>query len=144
MKFQDNYEGKIAEQLAEVSLMRTGLVSVQKSMSQDCDLIAFRKDKPEEPILVEVKATTASENEILSKFEGLIRKLDANPSKHPYLIFFVNSEEQTGYFFLATSKNQRKLHRLRMDLLTNWTSCKPVFLDRYSGLYFGIKKMQKI
>jgi hypothetical protein len=118
MKLQDSYNEIIAEQIAQVYLSRTGLVTVSKTLDFEADLIASRKDKPEERIIVEVKATTVDENQIPVKYKDTISKFERKMNLQPSLIFFINSEKKTGYFQIFSSKNQKKLHRLRMDLLS--------------------------
>lgn len=118
MKLQDIYNEIIAEQLAEVYLSRTGLVTVQKNFDLNTDFIALRKDKPEEYLLVEVKATIFSEYEIPVKFSDIIQRNENDSTRNPSIIFFINIERQTGYFQIFSTKNERKLHPLRMDLLS--------------------------
>lgn len=118
MKLQDSYNEIIAEQLAQVYLSRTGLVVVQKSLDISADLIALRKDKPEEHLLVEAKATNIGEAEIPVKFKDIIQRNTTGTSQNPSIIFFINTERQTGYFQIFSPKNERKLHPLRMDLLS--------------------------
>ncbi len=133
MKLQDSYNEIIAEQLAQVYLSRTGMVIVQKSLDIRADLIALRKDKPEEYLLVEVKATDINENEIPAKFGDIMLRNERAASGNPSIIFFINTEKQTGYFQLFSTKNEKKLHPLRMDLLSTELS---KFFSSIGGMEF--------
>lgn len=117
MKLQDSYNEIIAEQLAQVYLSRTGLVVIQKSLDTNADMIAFRKGRSEEFLMVEVRVINVGKDEIPLKFHDTIFKIEKSfPTSS--IIFFINTEKQTGYFQLFSRKNEKKLFDLRMDLLS--------------------------
>lgn len=134
MKLGDSYNEIIAEKVVELALTRTGLVDVEKNndLESDIDLIARSKSNPDEYFLIEVKQTKNSLGEIKKLYSNVMDSLKRN-LEHPYILFFINPDSQTGYFEVLSFRNSNEIQNLRIDLLSNELS---QYLSAQTGFEF--------
>lgn len=102
-----------AEQIAEITLLRSGLFNVEKGAKNDFDFIIADKDKPEKIIAVEVKEMINTKSEIQKALQTLSKKYKG--SEIPILAFFIDATNEKGVFtFLTPPKFE--MTNIRADL----------------------------
>jgi len=103
-----------AEKIAEIALLRCGLLDIQKVEKGDFDFIASDKEKSEKIIGVEVKETEVTKSAIQKLIPSLSKKF--KDSEIPVLVFFIDADSEKGVFAFL---NQPKLDviGIRADLI---------------------------
>jgi hypothetical protein len=118
MRLQSSFDAVVAEKIVELVLLRTGLVSIIKDSSNGSDLSIHQIEDNKNKISVKVIVTNKKPEEILKEHKSLISDLSKISNHKPHIIFFINAQSQSGYFTILSNLNERKLHKLRMDLLS--------------------------
>lgn len=112
MKHQNRKETEVAEKIAEVALLRTGLVSIEQSHKSNIDLIIRSKADPDKTILVEVKNYTSRMGR-----EQIMMYCSQFPDSTIFL-FFINTSDETGYFEIVDHNKLKGQYELTMSSLT--------------------------
>lgn len=119
MKKQKINKGHMAEQIAEIVLMRTGLVSIAKpSPKEDLgyDLLVIDKRDTSKVIAVEVKERKVTEADAKKLLRQI--KTSSNRSNVPKIILLIDSDKQGGFYSILNVEGQDEIQLLRMDSFT--------------------------
>src|SRR4051812_48651429 len=112
MKLKDSYNEIMAEKIAEVALLRTGLVNnIQPSLEPQFDMIAYQKDSPNQIIFIEVKQVKSSKEEIEKAYRSFRNELVhfKEKDKTSVLLFLIDAEKESGYFVIFDERHNENL-----------------------------------
>lgn len=119
----ENTENTIAEQIAKLALMRTGLVTLQEERSgtMTCDFVVYNQEQPHKKLYVEVKQINESnleKNQVQEKYQSYINSLAEKSVPNTYIAFFIEGATEKGWFEIFDRGQAKGLERLRMDSLS--------------------------
>ncbi len=115
MKNKRQFQGWRSEQIAKVFLLNSGLFDIVENFSSNsdekADFIAVYKEMDDKRFEVEVKATKYSKHEIQRKYA----KKNGHSPNALVIEFYVNYDEETGYFRLANGNYSSELSNMSRD-----------------------------
>lgn len=113
MKNIKQFQGWRAEQITKVFLLNSSLFELNEYHShvdKGYDFVAVLKEEPYKRFGIDIKATKYSKSEITRKYFS-----KTSVGELPLIQFFVNYDEESGYFRIVSRTRQTELKAMNRE-----------------------------